>query len=95
MFIYWTEVDDEMGCFNFIKGSHKNNDNNNTKLALTGKKGEVFFADTSGLHCASQIKKNFRFLTQIRFGKSDGYSAVVDGFCQSPTKKELSFLEIV
>ena len=95
MFIYWTEVDDETGCFNFIKGSHKNNDNNNTKLALTGKKGEVFFADTSGLHCASQIKKNFRFLTQIRFGKSDGYSAVVDGFCQSPTKKELSFLEIV
>ena len=54
-----------------------------------------YFLLTLGLHCASQIKKNFRFLTQIRFGKSDGYSAVVDGFCQSPTKKELSFLEIV
>ena len=57
--------------------------------------GEVFFADTSGLHCASQIKKNFRYITQIRFGKPDGYSAVVDGFCQTPTQKELSFLKII
>lgn len=92
MFIYWTDVDEETGCFNYIKYSHKNDVNDNNIINLTGKRGEVFFADTSGLHCASQIKKNYRYITQIRFGKPDGYSAVVDGFCQSPTQKELSFL---
>ncbi len=94
MFIYWTDVDENNGCFQYIKNSHRTDDHSNEVVKLSGKKGEIFFADTSGLHCASQIKKNSRYITQIRFGKPDGYSAVVDGFCQTPNENEISFLKI-
>ena len=62
MFIYWTEVDDETGCFNFIKGSHKNNDNNNTKLALTGKKVKYFLLTLLDYIVLLKLRKILDFL---------------------------------
>ena len=93
MFIYWTDVDSDNGCFNYIPESHKSKSPNQTKISLSGLRGNVFLADTSGLHCASQITKNYRIITQIRFGKKDGYSPIVDGYCQSPSDEQLEFIK--
>ncbi len=93
MFIYWTDVEDNNGSFNFIPQSHKAKSSSQTKISLSGLRGNVFLADTSGLHCASQITKNYRIITQIRFGKKDGYSPVVDGYCQSPSDEHLEFIK--
>ena len=93
MVIYWTNVSKTSGCFMYVKESHKNNKKENEKIFFNGKKGEVFLVDTSGLHGAKPAKENPRITTQIRFGKPDGYSPVLDGFCNTPTSEQLSFLK--
>ena len=93
MFIYWTDVDNDNGSFKYVAQSHKSKSSNQNKISLNGLRGNVFLADTSGLHCASQIIKNYRIITQIRFGKKDGYSPVVDGYCQSPSDEQLKFIK--
>ena len=89
----YTDVDNDNGSFKYVPQSHKSKSSNQNKISLNGLRGNVFLADTSGLHCASQIIKNYRIITQIRFGKKDGYSPVVDGYCQSPSDEQLKFIK--
>ena len=95
LYIYWNKVTKLNGSTSYVPKSHRTNISNleKNKIFFEGEKGTAFLIDMSGFHSGSMVTQGHRYMTNIRFGKEDTYSAVVDGFIEMPTQKDLKFME--
>ncbi len=73
-FLCLTDIKNENGPFQFIRESHqkpwkKNNDleNNKNLINLISKKGDLYLADTNGLHKGKVIQSDYRAILTVHY----------------------------
>ena len=95
LYIYWNKVTKFNGSTVFVPKSHKLDidDLENNKIFIESEKGTAFIADTCAWHSGNKVLKDHRYTTNIRFGKDNTYSSIVDGFVLAPTSEQLKFLK--
>jgi len=95
LYVYWNKVSKLNGGTSYVPKSHRTHvdDLEKNKIFFEGDKGSAFLIDMNGFHSGNMVTKGHRYITNIRFGKEDAYSAVVDGFIEMPTQKDLQFIE--
>ena len=96
LFIYWNKVSKFNGSTSYVPKSHRLhniNDLEKNKIFIEGDKGSAFIIDLNGFHAGNRCTQGHRYVTNFRFGKEDAYSAVIDGFVQTPTSKDLEFIK--
>ena len=95
LYVYWNKVTKLNGSTSYVPKSHRLNINDleKNKIFFEGEKGSAFLIDLNGFHAGNMVTQGHRYVTNIRFGKEDTYSAVVDGFIEMPKEKDLEFMK--